>query len=176
MGMDFFSALAISGSGLSAERARVNAAASNLANAESTRGPNGQPYRRIDPVFQSSSFSELLGVEMRVGNAPMTPVLDTTLVALFPFGMPAMPMPGVNLPGAAGPMGVRVVDMEEDETPGKRVYNPGHPDADADGYVTMPNVNPIHEVANLVSAQGAYDANASAIETLKTMANKAIDI
>lgn len=176
MGLDFFSALAISGSGLSAERARVNAASANLANAETTRGPNGQPYHRIDPVFQSTSFSAFLGAEMQLGNGPVMPQMDSTLVALFPLGMPAMPMPGVNLPGGAGALGVRVAELDEDETPGRRVYNPGHPDADEDGFVTMPNVNPIHEVANLVSAQGAYDANASAIETLKTMANKALDI
>ena len=127
---DFLSALQISASGLAAERTRVDLAASNLANAESTRGPDGEPYKRRDPVL---SFDEQLA-------------------------------------------GVKVAAVVEDATPGKRVYSPGHPDADADGFVTLPNVDPIHEVVNLVSAQGAYDANATAVETLKTMAQRALDI
>ncbi|HUJ24580.1 MAG TPA: flagellar basal body rod protein FlgC [Myxococcales bacterium] len=127
---DFLSALQISASGLAAERTRVDLAATNLANAESTHGPDGQPFRRRDPVL---SFDEQLS-------------------------------------------GVKVSEVVEDQTPGKRVYSPGHPDADADGFVTLPNVDPIHEVVNLVSAQGAYDANATAVETLKTMAQRALDI
>jgi flagellar basal-body rod protein FlgC len=63
-----------------------------------------------------------------------------------------------------------------DQTGGHRVYSPGHPDADAEGFVTLPNVNPVNEVVNLISAQNAYEANAAAIETLKTMAQQAIGI
>lgn len=133
--MDFLSALRISGSGLSAERARVNAASSNLANAESTRGPDGEPYKRLDPVFET-----------------------------------------VPVEGSEGPAGVRVAELKADEGPGKRVYLPGHPDADATGFVTLPDVNPIHEVVNLMSASRAYDANATAVDTLKTMAQRALDI
>lgn len=135
--MDFISALRISASGLSAERTRVNAASSNLANADSTRGPDGALYRRIDPVFSAD------------------PVEGT---------------------GGTGAMGVRVDSIQEDDGPGRRVYLPGHPDADPGGFVTLPNVNPIHEVVNLMSASRAYDANATAVETLKTMAQRAIDI
>jgi flagellar basal-body rod protein FlgC len=144
--MDFLSALRISASGLSAERVRVNLAASNLANAESTRGPNGRPYRRLDPVLEATSFEGELGA--------------------------------ASGPGAArsGPVGVRVAGIAEDGGAGKRVFNPAHPDAGDDGFVTLPNVNPIHEVVNLLSAQKAYDANASAVDTLKGMAQRAIDI
>jgi flagellar basal-body rod protein FlgC len=134
--MDFFSALQVSASGLAAERTRVDLAASNLANAESTRGPDGLPYRRRDPVLATDPFAGQL----------------------------------------EGAQGVKVAAVVEDATPGKRVYSPGHPDADADGFVTLPNVDPIHEVVNLVSAQGAYDANATAVETLKAMAQRALDI
>jgi flagellar basal-body rod protein FlgC len=137
--MDFLSALSISASGLSAERTRVNIAASNLANAESTRGPDGQPYRRRDPVLEAVSF-------------------DQTLAS------------------AGVPLGVQVTEVVEDQTPGKRIYNPGHPDADTQGFVTLPNVNPIHEVVNLMSASKAYEANVTAVETLKSMATRAIDI
>jgi flagellar basal-body rod protein FlgC len=73
-------------------------------------------------------------------------------------------------------MGVRVAQVAQDAGPGRRVYNPAHPDADAGGFVTLPNVNPIHEMVNLMSASRAYDANASAVETLKTMAQRALDI
>ncbi len=141
--MDFLSALHISASGLAAERMRVNLAASNLANAESTRGPNGKPYQRLDPVLEAVPFGEELGAAT---------------------------------PAGAAPSGVRVARIAADDAPGKRVFSPSHPDADADGFVTLPNVNPVHEVVNLVSAQRAYDANATAVDTLKAMAQRALDI
>jgi flagellar basal-body rod protein FlgC len=131
--MDFLSALRVSASGLSAERVRVNLASSNLANAETTRGPDGKPYRRLDPVLEAVPFEAELS-------------------------------------------GVRVAEIAKDETPGRRVFSPSHPDADADGFVTLPNVNPIHEVVNLLSAQKAYDANATAVDTLKAMAARALEI
>jgi flagellar basal-body rod protein FlgC len=135
--MDFFKAMQISGSGLSAERTRVNLATSNLANAESTRGPDGQPYKRLDPVLRSNFDSAL---------------------------------------AAEGTASVTVEKIVEDPSPGKRVYSPGHPDADSDGFVTLPNVNPIHEVVNLMSASRGYEANATAMDTLKTMATRALEI
>ena len=139
--MDFFSALNVSASGLAAERVRVNLAASNLANAESTRGPDGKPYQRLDPILQAVPFGEALAAS-----------------------------------GGAAPMGVQVSQIVQDPTPGHRVFDPSHPDADPQGFVTLPNVNPIHEVVNLMTAQRSYDANASAVETLKTMAQRALDI
>ncbi len=141
--MDFLSALHISASGLAAERERVDLATSNLANAETTRGPDGQPYHRMDPVFRATPFES---------------ALDN----------------GVS--ESARPMGVEVAGVAVDQTEGRKVYSPGHPDADANGFVTLPNVNPVHEVVNLISAQNAYEANAAAIETLKTMAQQAIGI
>ncbi len=139
--MDFLSALRISSSGLSAERTRVNLASSNLANAESTRGPDGKPYKRLDPVMEAVPFGDQLAQA-----------------------------------GGASPMSVRVSRVAQDATPGRRVYDPSHPDADGSGFVTLPNVNPIHEVVNLMSASRAYDANATAVDTLKTMAQRALDI
>jgi len=141
--VDFLSALKISASALSVERTRVNLAASNLANAETTRGPDGRPYRRLDPVLEAVPFEE----DLAAAGAPQ-----------------------------AGVSGVRVAEIAEDDGPGRRVYNPSHPDADPDGYVTLPNVNPVHEVVNLITAQRGYDANATAIDTLKTMASRALDI
>ena len=129
---DFLASMRVSASGLAAERTRVNAATSNLANAESTRGPDGGPYRRLDPVFEA-------------------------------------------VPTERGG-GVRTAKVVEDTSAGRKVYSPGHPDADPDGFVTLPNVNPVHEVVNLLSASRGYDANASALETLKAMAQRALDI
>jgi flagellar basal-body rod protein FlgC len=140
--MDFLSALRVSATGLSAERVRVNLASSNLANAESTRGPDGKPYQRLDPVLEAVPFeSELSGA-----------------------------------PGGGALSGVRVAEIARDDGPGRRIYSPSHPDADPNGFVTLPNVNPIHEVVNLMSAQKAYDANATAVDTLKTMAQRALEI
>jgi flagellar basal-body rod protein FlgC len=78
--------------------------------------------------------------------------------------------------GTEDVQGVRVSEISQDDAPGRRVYSPSHPDADGDGFVTLPNVNPIHEVVNLMSAQKAYDANATAVDTLKTMAQRALEI
>jgi flagellar basal-body rod protein FlgC len=142
--MDFLSAMNISASGLSAQRTRVDLATSNLANAETTRGPDGHAYRRLDPVLESVPFSSQLASQGGDGD-------------------PA-------------PMGVQVSQVAADAGPGRKVYSPGHPDADADGFVTFPDVNPVHEVVNLMSAARGYDANATAIDTLKTMAQRAMDI
>jgi flagellar basal-body rod protein FlgC len=120
----------------------VNLASSNLANAETTRGPNGQPYQRLDPVFQSIHMAAQDEAQT-VGQAPL---------------------------------GVQVSQIVADQSPGKMVYSPGHPDADPDGFVTFPNVNPISEIVNLLSASRAFEANATAVETLKQMAARGLDI
>jgi flagellar basal-body rod protein FlgC len=79
---------------------------------------------------------------------------------------------GMNGP----PLEAQISAIVADNTPGKRVYSPGHPDADAEGFVTFPNVNPVHEVVNLMSASRSYEANATAIDTLKSMAQRGLDI
>jgi flagellar basal-body rod protein FlgC len=140
--MDFFTALDVSGSGMSAERVRVNVASSNLANADTTRGPNGQPYQRLDPIFEAVP---LVGADGQIG-------------------------------GANEPSAVRVAQIASDPNPGKRIYSPGHPDADPEGFVTLPNVNPVYEVVNLLSASRSYEANATAVETVKQMAQRGLDI
>lgn len=146
--MDFLTSLTISGSGLAAQRERVNIASSNLANAESTRGPNGLPYRRRDPVFEAVDFER----QLERAAADVKP----------------------GEPSAA--LGVAVREVVEDTSPGRKVYMPGHPDADPSGFVTFPNVNPVHETVNLISASRGYEANATAVETLKSMAQRALDI
>jgi flagellar basal-body rod protein FlgC len=155
--MDFFTAMHVSASGLAAERTRVNVATSNLANAESTRGPDGKPYRRQDPVFEAVRLEA-----MRAGG-----IAD---------GQPTPLQLATGHGNGHETMGVRVSSVVEDPTPGRKIYSPGHPDADGQGFVTLPNVNPIHEVVNMMSASRGYEANATALETLKSMAQRAIDI
>jgi flagellar basal-body rod protein FlgC len=145
--MGLFDAIDAAGSGLSAERLRMDVTAENLANAQSTRGANGQPYRRKEVVLEEAqrpgAFGSVLAGAM--GSA-----------------------------ATAG--GVRVAGIAEDSAPDRLVYDPGHPDADAQGYVRMPNVNPVSEMVDLISASRAYEANVTAMQTAKTMFTKALDL
>jgi len=138
--VSFFGGLDISASGLTAERLRMDVTAENLANAQTTRGANGQPYRRKEVVLQEApgSFGATLSQAMGGGTA-----------------------------GSTG--GVQVAGVVEDQTPLKRVYDPGHPDADAQGYVSMPNVDTVTEMVDLISASRAYEANVTAMNAAKQM-------
>jgi len=136
-----YSAMEVAASGLSAERGRMNVIASNLANARTTRGADGQPYRRLDPVFAARA----------VAPGSFDPVLRS--------------IREVNLAG-----------VRPDNTPGALEYDPGHPDANAQGYVQYPNVNVVTEMVNLMTASRAYEAGVTSIESLKAMARSALKI
>ncbi len=135
-----FSSFRISGSGLTAERLRMDTIANNLANANTTRTEAGGPYRRQMVVFSA-----------------IEPKNDTTTKKTVGGG-------------------VRVVGITEDTQAPRLVYDPQHPDADSAGYVAMPNVNPITEMVDLITATRAYEANITAINAAKSMALKALDI
>jgi flagellar basal-body rod protein FlgC len=137
---DLFAAAAISGSGMSAERFRMEVVANNIANANSTRSANGGPFRRQDVVF-----AEVLGAATR------------------PDGAPDL-------------RGVRAVELVEDPTPLTTVYMPGHPDADAQGNVRMPNVQLPIEMVNLMTASRAYEANLRAAQTFRQMNEQALSL
>ena len=146
--MSFFGGLEISASGLTAERLRMDVTAENLANAQTTRGADGQPYRRKEVILQETpgSFGATLSAAMGGGNA-----------------------------GPAG--GVQVAGVVQDTaTPLKRVYDPGHPDADAQGYVSMPNVDTVTEMVDLIGAQRAYEANVTAMQAAKQMFSRTLDL
>ena len=145
--MSLLNVFDVSGSAMAAQSVRLNTTASNLANAESTRTPEGGPYIRRDVVFQSSPAGQ--GFSNVFANA---------------FG------------DQAGPSGVRVTDVIHDERPLRTVYDPSHPDADEQGYVHLPNVNPIEEMVNLMSATRAYEANLAVMETGKTMTLRALEM
>lgn len=148
--MGLFDAIDIAGSGLSAERLRMDVTAENLANAQSTRGADGQPYRRKEVVLQQADGAAFDGV------------LRTAMGG--PAGSPS------------GARGVEVVGIAEDAAPNRQVYDPGHPDADAQGYVEMPNVDPVTEMVDLISASRAYEANVTAMQTAKQMFVKTLDL
>lgn len=152
--MGFFDALNISASGLTAERMRLDVTAENLANAQTTRTQNGGPYQRKEVVLQqadSSGFGTALAGAMSG-------------------------VPGAS--GAAGPPagGVQVGAIVNDSTPDRMVYDPGHPDANAQGYVRMPNVNTVTEMTDMIDEQRAYEANVTAMQTSKTMFTKTLDL
>jgi len=144
--MGLFDAIDVAGSGLAAERLRMDVTAGNLANAQTTQGANGQPYRRREVVLQ----------EAQAGGPSFGSILASA---------------------SAGPVsGVQVAGIVEDPSPGRRVYDPGHPDADAQGYVTLPNVNPVTEMVDLISASRSYEANVTSMQTAKTLFSKTLEL
>ncbi len=135
-------AMAASGSALTAERIRLEASVSNLANAESTRGPDGLPYRRRDVVLATtdvSSFDAALG-------------------------------------RASSAVGVKVTGIVEDHTPFRKRYEPSHPDADNEGFVSLPNVDPAEEMVDMLSAARAYQANLTAVGLIRDLVQRSLEL
>jgi flagellar basal-body rod protein FlgC len=124
--MEVFSTLNIAGSGLSAHRQWMDIIAGNIANAQTTRTPEGKPFRELLPVFQEISAKGSL------------------------------------------PRGVKITEIKESDAELKRVYQPEHPDADEEGYVSYPNVDVVRSMVDLISASRAYEANASVAESAKS--------
>ena len=144
--MDFFSAMQISSSALSAERTRMNLISSNLANANSTRTAEGGPYKRKDAVFAATSAAEKFQAAME------------------------------KMRRGASPAGVQVTQIIEDQNPPRLQYDPTHPDANPQGYVALPNVNVVEEMADMIAATRAYEANVTAVQAAKSMALKTLEI
>ena len=145
-----FDALDVSATGLTAERLRMDVTAENLANAQTTRGADGQPYRRKEVVLSEVSSGG--------------------------FGSQLAKAMGNGSKSGARPGGVEVTAITQDQTPGKLVYDPGHPDADAKGYVRMPNVDTVAEMVDLISSSRAYEANVTAMNAAKQMFSKTLDL
>jgi flagellar basal-body rod protein FlgC len=141
--MSLFSVLSVSASGMAAQRTRAELLVENLANAETTRTPEGGPYRRKDAVFatapQDSPFSAAFQTE-------------------------------------AGSLGVKVDQIVEDARGPEKRYLPGHPDADAGGYVAFPRINPAEDMVDLMSASRGYQANVAAMTAIKDMIFRTIDL
>jgi flagellar basal-body rod protein FlgC len=167
-----FSSLAISASGLSAQRARMDIIAQNLANSETTRTPQGGPYQRhlvnLEPIEPMTPVPmNLLPPGAGLGAGPSAAVIAA-------LGMP--PLASGALDGTDDSGGVRVASITQDKTDGPMVYDPGSPDADKNGYVRMPNVNMTDELMDLMNARRMYEANATVFQVARAMLHKAIDI
>ncbi|MBF0187299.1 MAG: flagellar basal body rod protein FlgC [Magnetococcales bacterium] len=138
---DFLNSFRVTGSALAAQRLRLNLISENVANAQTTRTPEGGPYKRKDPVFMARPFKDFL-----------------------------------NSDEAAGATGVAVDRIRVDPNPPRMQYDPSHPDANADGYVAMPNIDVVTEMVNMMSASRAYESNVSVLNASKAMALKALEI
>lgn len=153
----------ISGYGLSAQRFRMNVISSNIANANTTRTAEGGPYRRREVIFKATDFDEVLNKQIKKDN--------NFLEYENPLNDPASPK---NASPAI--MSVVVDKVVRDDKDFRMKYDPSHPDADAQGYVAYPNINPVIEMADLIEATRAYQANVSAFTSTKTIAQNAIDL
>ncbi len=140
--MDFFTAMEVSASGMSAERTRMNIAASNLANAQTTQTAGGAgPYQRRDVVLSS------------------------------------VDVPGArNTQFAQAVRGVAVTQIAQDASPPRLEYDPGHPQANPQGYVAYPNINPVEEMVDMITASRAYEAGITTMTTAVNMAERALGI
>jgi len=143
--VSLFSSLSVSASGMSAQRARTEVLVENLANSETTRTPEGGPYRRKDAIFTEDP-----------GTGSFSSQLDSALG-------PAM-------------SGVVVSEIAVDDSAPELRYQPGHPDADKDGYVAYPKINPAEDMVDLLGASRGYEANVAAISAVKDMINKSLDL
>jgi len=142
--MSLFSVLSVGASGMAAQRTRAQMLVENLANAETTRTPEGGPYRRKDAVFESTPVS-----------SPFSSVFDAQVQA-------------------AG--GVAVSEIAVDTSDPEMRYMPGHPDANAEGYVAFPRVHPAEDMVDLMDAARGYEANVAAIGAVKDMIQRSLDL
>jgi len=144
--MSLLDLMSVSASGMQAQRLRAETIVENLANAETTRTPDGGPYKRKDVVLSS------------------TDQLDAPFSAVFQSAL------------SAGASGVSVSEIVEDTRPPDQRYQPGHPDADAQGYVSFPHISPPEEMVDLMDASRNFEANTAAIAAVKDMISKSIDL
>jgi flagellar basal-body rod protein FlgC len=145
--MSFFDAISIAASGLTAERTRMDVTSENLANADTTQGANGQPYQRQEVVLQQVGGGFRAALSGAMGSA-------------------------------GGPVagGVQVGGIVNDPTPDQSVYDPGNPAANAQGYVKMPNVNPVNEMVDMIDESRSYQSDVTAMTTAKQMYEKTLDL
>lgn len=141
--MSLFSAISVSASGMAAQRSRAELLVENLANVETTRTPQGGPYRRKDAVFAAAP-----------AESPFVSVFANQLA----------------------PEGVEVAEVVVDQREPERRYLPGHPDADPDGYVAFPRINPAEDMVDLMGAARGYQANVAAITAVKDMIHRSLDL
>lgn len=141
-----FDSIDTSASGLTAQRLRMDVISENIANVNTTRTADGDPYRRKVPVFRTRGSDDFSSIYKS------------------------------KLTGEEKEKGVEVTGVEEDDSPFKMVYRPNHPDANEDGYLALPNVNVTTEMVDMIGASRSYEANVTALQTSKSMAMNALQI
>lgn len=173
--MNLFGLMETSGGAMRAERMRAEVVAANMANAETTKTSTGGPYRRQHVVFSADrgdpSFLSSMVSASGAGSSgsllsPGSAVQSNTLAST------ALNSDGTK---ALAP-GVQITQVVEDQSPPLKRYDPGHPDADADGYVSYPDINPVTEMVDLMGATRAYGLNSSAVQAEKSMISSSLDI
>lgn len=145
--MSFLSSLSVSASGMVAQRFRVNTISENIANAQTTRTPQGGPYRRREVIFAAVSNDRTFEDELKSQERSDDPATE-----------------------------VKVVGVVQDERPPILKFDPSHPDSNEEGYVEMPNINTMEEMVNLMVATRSYEANVATFNASKRMAQSALDI
>jgi flagellar basal-body rod protein FlgC len=151
--MSFFDAISIAASGLTAERTRMDVTSENLANADTTQGANGQPYQEQEVVLQQVGGGFSTALSNAMGSVPGSSAVNGT---------------------AAG--GVEVAGIVSSPTPDQSVYDPSNPSANSQGYVKMPNVNPVNEMVDMIDESRNYESDVTAMSTAKEMYEKTLGL
>ncbi|MGB6691907.1 MAG: flagellar basal body rod protein FlgC [Terracidiphilus sp.] len=168
--MNLFGMMETSGSAMEAERMRAEVVAANMANAETTRTESGGPYHRQHVVFAAGRGNGNAGGGFLDSLAAASD--DASAGAAAPALLAAL-----NLPGSGSvSTGVHIAQVVEDPSPPLKRYDPGHPDAGPDGYVSYPDINPLTEMVDLMGATRAYGLNGSAVQAEKGMISSALEI
>lgn len=162
-----FSTIDISAQGLSVQRTKMNTIAQNIANAETTKTPNGEAYRRQIVEVESGNKDKRFSEYLKENTIQMTQTEGTHFQDQNFRYLDS---------DDHSKVGVRVTDVVEDQSAFKMIYDPSHPDADAKGYVAMPNVNIVQEMVDMISASRSYEANVTALNSSKDMIRNALKI
>lgn len=155
----------ISAKGLSVQRKRMNLIAENIANAESTRMPDGKPYTRKFMVINKIGDSDPSKLNISTGNMPLRTTNGTHI-----------PMPQITMETSAQSENDLSYEIIEDPKEGEKVFMPSHPDADENGYVLMSNVNVVEEMVEMIAASRSYEANLTALNSTKEIAKDSLEI
>jgi flagellar basal-body rod protein FlgC len=167
-----FRALGIAASGMAAQRTRIEVAASNLANADVTRGADGNAYKRKVVQLRTATAEEHEGSYRFPNQLPFRTAPFGTKTFDVPAGAASTDTAALSDPS----YGVTVDGISDDPTPGARVHMPGHPDADPNGYVTLSNVDRTTELVDLLDARRVFEANATVFQSAKQLLRKSLEL
>lgn len=172
--MNLFGLMQTSGSAMQAERMRAEVVAANMANAETTRTASGGPYHRQEVVFAANRGDPGFLDSLSSASASAATAIsgDGLLGTLARSALPSLTIPGL----ATTAPGVHIAQVVEDPSPPLKRYDPSHPDAGPDGYVSYPDINPLTEMVDLMGATRAYGLNSSAVQAEKGMITAALEI